>query len=109
MAILHSKQLLLRLLQDEQLTPQGLDDLLSKNLREDLFLEFKDGKQLIGKSGPAVIRQYVSGFANSEGGVLFVGIEDKRLPAPGKRDAGRVGKELSQPIDGPLLLATAKS
>lgn len=69
--------LLERLLDGEGLRPAELDELLGQQVKEDQYLEYKDGKELVNpKKGAATIREYVSGFANSEGGVLIIGVED---------------------------------
>src|ERR671923_265875 len=58
--------------------PDELNALLSDQVVEDQYLEYKHGDELKKgtKPGPSdTIRQYVSGFANAEGGVLIVGVD----------------------------------
>lgn len=74
-----SRELLDLLLEDG---PLSLDELLSfaaSAPREDLFLDYKDGK-LLGdlKAARQTLRRWVTGFANVEGGVLAVGFDESR-------------------------------
>ena len=44
---------------------------------EDLYLEFKDGTETDDqKKASRTLRQYVSGFANSDGGLIVFGVGD---------------------------------
>ena len=67
-----------QLLEGHLLTPDELDAFKS-HFPEDQYLDYKDG--LITskpnlRNGQKAIRRYVSGFANSEGGTLIVGVTD---------------------------------
>jgi hypothetical protein len=55
-------------------TPADLNDLLERRVPEDQWLEYKDGEWLQGASPAAKLREYVSAFANADGGVLIVGV-----------------------------------
>lgn len=71
----HSLQLLEQLLTGYQMTPEELDDLVKNGVREDLYLEYKDGREVSNKDSSNTIREYISGFANSAGGILIVGVD----------------------------------
>lgn len=71
-----SLQLLERLLTGFHLSSADLDNLVTNAIREDLHLEYKHGNELLNKDANDTIRDYMSGFANSAGGVLIIGIED---------------------------------
>ena len=67
------------LLAGHNLTPDEIDD-FKVLFQEDQYLDYKDGRittRDLLKKGRRIIREYVSGFANSEGGILMVGITDK--------------------------------
>lgn len=68
-------QLLERLSSGHQLTIDELDDLVNCKIKEDQFLEFKSGKEVEEKDTPKTIRDYLCGFANSDGGVLIIGVD----------------------------------
>ncbi len=73
---IHTSQLLEKLLSGHQLTVDELDDLVKQKTREDQFLEFKHGLEIEeGKDASKTIRDYMCGFANSEGGVLIIGVD----------------------------------
>jgi Schlafen, AlbA_2 len=86
MAQLTSKELLNDLLEDKRLTPDQLDKFMQDNPDEDQYFDYKDGLITTPqkrKEGRQTIREYVSGFANSDGGVLIIGvgnINPDRLP-----------------------------
>lgn len=73
MAASDSFELLQALLAGGTLSPAELDAFLAKSVSEDLHLDYKSGQL---KDPAQVVRQYVSGFANSEGGVLAIGVDD---------------------------------
>lgn len=73
-----TKELLEILLEGHSLTSGELDSVIA-DFEEGQYLEFKDGKitrQGERKVGGRVIRQYVSAFANAEGGTLVIGVSD---------------------------------
>lgn len=67
------------LLEGDKLLPAELEDFI-QSLNEDQYLDYKDGvittKQKRNR-GAAIIREYVSAFANSEGGILVIGVADQ--------------------------------
>jgi hypothetical protein len=81
MDALRPKELLDYLLEDNTLTPDQLDKFIQANHDEGLYFDYKNGKiatQARRDEGRQTIREYVSGFANSDGGVLLIGVnEDK--------------------------------
>lgn len=94
-----ARDLLDYLLEDGKLLPDQLDDVVAR-IPEGQYLDYKDGK-LTQKGrvdeGRRTIREWVSGFANAEGGVLVVGVAEA-LPGA-KRPISpchRVGQE---PLD----------
>lgn len=90
-----TRELLELLLEDGPLTFDELKEFVARHPREDLFLDYKDGKLLATpKDARQTVRRWVSGFANADGGVLVLGINDE----PGRpRDVSpcidRIGSE----------------
>lgn len=73
-----SHQLLDRLTSSRGLSAADIDELIASQVPEDLYLDYKDGRFLENPTKAAQrLREYVSAFANSAGGVLIVGIEEK--------------------------------
>jgi predicted HTH transcriptional regulator len=73
------KELLWYLLKGNTLTPDNLDQFIREHPHEDQDFDYKDGKiatRQERQKGSQIIRAYVSGFANSEGGVLIIGVGD---------------------------------
>ena len=67
------------LLEGHKLTPDELDDFIA-TLPEDQYLDYKNGAVTAKQTrddANLMVRQYVSGFANAEGGVLVIGVNDK--------------------------------
>jgi hypothetical protein len=67
------------LLEGYKLSPKDVDDFI-QSFEEDQYLDYKNGaitSKAQREKGKAVIRQYVSAFANSEGGLLVVGVADQ--------------------------------
>ena len=60
------------LLEDRQMSADQLNSLLSDQVTEDQFLDYKDGRILASNAVSKMLRKYMSGFANAEGGVLIV-------------------------------------
>jgi hypothetical protein len=75
LAVSSSRELLALLLGGHQLSATDLDDVVHRLRSEDLYLDFKSGKQDTTKAS-TVLREYVTGFANSDGGVLVMGIAE---------------------------------
>ena len=75
------KELLDYLLEGNTLKPDELDQFIQENPDENQYLDYKNGaitnRQQRDK-GTRTIREYVSGFANSDGGVLMIGIDEAR-------------------------------
>jgi hypothetical protein len=94
-------ELLESLLTEREMTPDELDAQLADYHPEDLYLDFKDGRELNEKKkASATLRQYMSGFANSEGGVLIIGANEGEgtvtgCPAPGGGDLATWGGDLA--------------
>jgi len=68
------------LLEGHELTPEEVDAFKS-HFPEDQYLDYKDGlitKKTNLRDGQRIIRRWVSGFANSEGGILIVGVTDTK-------------------------------
>jgi len=73
------QDLLAYLLEGNTPTSAELEQFVRENPIEDLNLEYKDGKIATHQErqkGSQTIREYVSGFANSDGGVLIIGVSD---------------------------------
>src|SRR5688500_367212 len=89
--------LLEHLLRNEPLTEGDLVAFLStKPSDEGLHVEYKNGAELKKpkKERTLTIRQYVTAFANSDGGVLVNGVENTTkalapIMAPEERDLGK--------------------
>ena len=76
-------ELLESLLVDRQMTSGQLDGLLAEQVAEDQFLEYKDGRILTSNAASKMLRRYMSGFANAEGGVLIIGVDEKAWKVTG--------------------------
>ena len=72
---LTSSELLEQLLISNQISTTEIDDLINNRVREDIYLEYKHGDDLKKPDASNTIREYMSGFANSAGGVLIIGID----------------------------------
>ncbi len=68
--------LLDRLMSGEAIGECDIDALLNPWTDEDLHLEYKHGNELGKRNAAATVRQYVSAFANSAGGILAVGVDE---------------------------------
>jgi predicted HTH transcriptional regulator len=93
MASLQPRDLLDALLEGTILSSNELKDFIRKYPDEDLLFDYKDGlltKPEKRKEGSQIIRREISGFANSVGRVLIVGVnEDKpRGISPCERNIG---------------------
>lgn len=57
-----------------------LEQFLEYKIKEDLYLEYKNAGIIQRDDGAAAeIRKYVSGFANSDGGIFFIGVDEKEF------------------------------
>lgn len=79
MPINPTKALLDQILEGDVPTAATLDDLRS-NHSEGQWLDFKSGKLTNDKEAKEKLREYVAGFANADGGLLVIGVEDKGSP-----------------------------
>lgn len=88
-------ELLESVMAGHEMTVSELDSLLQDRTPEDLHLEYKHGNELKDKrKGSATIRQYLSGFANSVGGILLIGVDEESwcvtgCSAPGGGDLAK--------------------
>jgi len=76
---MNSRELLDFLLEGNQITAGEFDQFCRENTREDQYFEYKDGNITSSQNrreGAKTIREYVSAFANADGGVLIVGVND---------------------------------
>ena len=80
-----SKQLLDFLLGGGSVKPSDVDDLIAQVKKEDLYLDYKSGRQP-PKKLKHTIRKWVTGFANADGGALALGISEpkRKTDAPRK-------------------------
>lgn len=69
-------------------TATELDDLLKTQTREDQYLEYKHGKLLEDRTRGRIIREYVTGFANSTGGILIIGVDEDSWSVTGAEAPG---------------------
>lgn len=101
---LKTVELLESLIAGDQMTPDELDDLVRESVPEDLFLEYKHGNLLTDpKKAARTIRAYLSGFANSAGGILIVGVDEATwsiddCSAPGGEDLAEWASRCLTPI-----------
>jgi hypothetical protein len=66
------------------IAPSDLDDLLKGRVPEDLYLEYKHGNVMDDRrTANETFRQYMSGFANSAGGVLIIGVDQNTWSVTG--------------------------
>ncbi len=71
-----TQELLEALMAGHKMTSDELDELLRRRVPEDLFLEYKHADELnYRKKANRTMRQYLSGFANSAGGTIIIGID----------------------------------
>jgi hypothetical protein len=81
MPFVDSQETVDALLGGYKFTPIDLEQFVRNHQDEDQYLEYKDGKitgRASRKEANKEIRHAVSGFANSEGGVLIVGVAEGR-------------------------------
>lgn len=74
-----SREFLELALSGEALTVDHLEALVKERVKEDEYIDYKSRALLTGKSSKEaarVVREYMSGFANSDGGVLIIGMEE---------------------------------
>jgi hypothetical protein len=83
-----SRSTLDRLLKIEAFSGENLAALVAGAREEDQWLEYKDGQVLEKPDAATVLREYVTGFANADGGTLVVGVTKAREIA-GARAPGR--------------------
>jgi hypothetical protein len=81
MDALRPKELLDYLLEANILTPNQLDEFIQANEEEGQYFDYKNGSitsRQAREQGKQIIRRYISGFANSDGGVLIIGVDEQR-------------------------------
>lgn len=93
------KELLNHLLEGKTVSLDGLLQFLKDNPEEGQYLDYKHGMIVSAQKrdeGKQTIREYVSGFANSDGGLLIIGIDESRprQVVPCEPNVG--GQELDQ-------------
>lgn len=72
-----SREFLELALSGEALTAAHLDALKTEQVKEDEYIDYKSGAIFKDRRKAArTVREYLSGFANSDGGVLVIGIEE---------------------------------
>lgn len=73
-----SKEYVAQLLSGMELTGSTLDTLISTCHKEDLYIDYKAGAIFEDntKNPPQILREYVSAFANSDGGAIIFGVTD---------------------------------
>ncbi len=73
-----SKDLLDDLLAGKHLTAEDLDKLVVEQPKEDQYLDYKDGAltRKDPKDAKKVVREWISAFANSDGGTLILGVSE---------------------------------
>lgn len=104
MSTVKSIELLDSVMSGQQVEPRQIDDLVANQVREDLYLDYKHGNELKKENHPAsTIRRYVSGFANSDGGIVIVGIDATQwnvtgCSAPGGGDLAEWASRCLTPI-----------
>jgi len=71
-------ELLDSILRGMELTEAELDEVITELADEDQFLDYKHGALLDNpaKAAPKVVRQYLSAFANADGGILVIGVSE---------------------------------
>src|SRR5262252_5241233 len=81
MAALRPKELLDVLLEGNPLAPDGLEQFIREYRDEDQYFDYKDGAITTPQrrnEGRQIIRKWVNGFANAEGGMLIVGVDESQ-------------------------------
>jgi hypothetical protein len=93
-----------KLMAGHQMSSDDLDALLQEKVQEDLFLEYKHGDELQeSRKASQALRQYLSGFANSAGGALIIGVDQQNwtvtgCTAPGGGDLAEWASRCLTPI-----------
>jgi hypothetical protein len=115
MAALRPKELLELLLEGNPLTPDELEQFIREHRDEDQYFDCKDGAITTPtrrKEGSQIIRKWMSGFANSDGGILIVGVNepnDKNEPRKIAPCEARIGEQTPEEWATRCLLAMAGS
>lgn len=94
----HAYELLARVLAGTTPTADDIETLLRERVREGLHLDFKSGLEFVDEPGAETpgdpkkfhgkVRKFVAGFANSDGGLLVIGIREpmRRNPGTGEEE-----------------------
>jgi len=74
-----AREYLERALEGDVFDESDLKTLIASSAEEGLWLDFKDGKLTKDKKKAAAeVRRYVAAFANSDGGLLVIGVSEER-------------------------------
>ena len=75
-----SREFLELALSGEPITAAHLDVLVKERVKEDEYIDYKSGALLKKppKERARTVREYLSGFANSDGGVVIFGIQEEK-------------------------------
>src|SRR5688572_3703220 len=99
---MNTSKLLEMLSSGEDFSAETLDLLLRERISEDQFLEYKHGAELKKGNASKEIRKYVSGFANSQGGIYIIGVDEEfevtGCVAPGGGDLAEWAARCLNPI-----------
>jgi hypothetical protein len=77
-----------------EITEIMLRDLLTNRVKEDTFLDYKHGNEIKdAKKGSATVREYISAFANADGGVLVIGVDESNWTITGAKAPGGISLE----------------
>jgi hypothetical protein len=107
------------LLNGGTLSEPQLDDLLRSDSTEGLWHDFKSGKLMDDPDRAETIRRWVTGFANSDGGMVIVGVDETKpvrevdgATARGRETlndwAGQVLKQFAPYFSPPVHVSTVK-
>jgi len=92
-------EILQRVLEGERLVANDLEQLIEEAVKEGLYLEYKHGDLLKERDkANNVIREYMSAFANSDGGVLIIGIREE-MSIPVEVTGCNIGYVGNKPLD----------
>lgn len=78
-------ELLNRIMAGYEISSDELNSLIDDKVKEGQLLDYKHGNELNKGSKPSprdTIRQYVTGFANADGGILIIGVDAEKKDQP---------------------------
>ena len=88
-----AQEVLQSMMEGNDVTEAIFNELLNDRSIESQHLEFKDGMythKTERRAGRKMIREYVSGFANSSGGLLILGVADDKTISPCNDPIGQI-------------------